>query len=683
MKMKTATPYLPGLSIDSPLAIPEALNFKPPTWPPTNDWPISVDTSGRIISRFGDHTWDLSVWQGAPLSLSFNDGPKVTKRQGRIDPDNASLLRIIAAYWLYGENSVAKPRTLKSQITGVKPLFILCSSYGISASELYKHPRVVEEFVGSLRSKKGSERIFTEMFRLWYQRNAIGFVVLDDTALKKLAAVVTKRDSIQHAYIPPRIWTYQNLRLRECLDDFIKHQSKIVQCYNFCVNAYIQNAGSGKNAFTEFPGSWTPFKHGNRNRKIAGKIFYGRFRLTAEKYGIADLLDRWVDFSDNRGIQAFTSYLSLISFTGLVYILNFSLMRREEGNDLRANCFSIEKDSLGHDVYLVNAGTTKTQEDDDASWIVSKSAAHAIKSMKIVSNLRVSSAILNPMVTLSKEELENPLLQTRAYEPWSGLKHYRGREKKQIQSIRLMLEGYPKLLDPEMLRISSKDLAIAREINNSMSPDVFAIGKVWPLSWHQLRRTGAVNMLSSGLVTESDLCYQLKHLNRNMSRYYANNHRHLKASLNKQAAGTYLGEAYAVLARKAIQMLSEQYLSPHGRKRKAQIVETIESKTHDLLVKDSEAGRVSYHETFLGGCSKPGVPCPMGGISNISACMGYGDNKPCEWALVDRRKRPVIAQLLKVLKDRVKDQNEGSMLNQSLKAQIESVCRTLEVIDVS
>ncbi|MDP3517299.1 MAG: hypothetical protein Q8S94_09045 [Pseudohongiella sp.] len=540
---------------------------------------------------------------------------------------------------------------------------------------------MVDEFVASQRAKNGSERILTELHRLWYQRKAVGFIVLDEDSLRKLAAAVSRRESTQHAYIPPRIWTYQNLRLRECLDDFVNNQPKIEACFNFCMKAYLQNASSPAIAFRGLPSHWTPFMHKNRDRNISGKLFYGRFRLTAERFGIADLLDKWVNFSDKKGIQAFSAYLSLISFVGFAYIVNFSLMRREEGSALRANSLSVERDVFGQDVHLISARTTKTQDDEDARWIVSESARHAIKAMRGVTDLRISAAQRNPAIELTDDELSNPLLQTRAYEPWAGLRHYKGVEKKQAQSFGLLLDAYPKLLDRDVLRITEADLTIAREINDQLPTHAFTVGQIWPLGWHQLRRTGAVNMMSSGLVTESDLCYQLKHLNRLMSRYYANNHRHLRAALNKQAAGAYVAEIYEALARKAATILSHDHLSPHGEKRKLQLLESIEHKTHVQLVEQAQAGKVNYHETFLGGCSKPGVPCPLGGVSNVSSCLGFGSGMACEWVTVDRNKRPVIAQLVRLLTDRVNPENEGSMLNQSLKAQIESATRALEVLD--
>lgn len=670
-------------NIHAPIDERSPSSSKPSTWPPLDDWPISVDKDGCVISRFSDHTWNLSLWYGSPLSVAFNDAPKLTRRQKRIDSANAHILRIIAAYRIYGRDAVQRPLTLKSEINDLKPLFAHCTIHGVRADELYRHPLVASEFISSLRGIKGTERILTILYRIWYQRDEIGFHILNEEALKELSLAVSKRESVQHAYIPPRIWTYQNLRLRECIDDFIEHKDRITECFHFCMNAYINNAGSLDAAFEDLPQHWLPFDHKNLSRRISGNVYYGRFRLTAERFGIANLLDKWIGLSDKKGIQALSSYFSMISFVGLAYVVNFSLMRREEGASLRANCLSIERDNLGQGIFLVQGKTTKTQDDDDCCWIVSESTSLAIEAMSVVAKLRISAAGKNPRLNMSDEDRSNPFLQARCYEPWAHGKRLTLSSKSPVQSFCLSLDNYPKLLDPNALRITERDLEIVREINDHLPPNTFAVGKVWPISWHQLRRTGAVNMMSSGLVTESDLCYQLKHLNRMMSRYYANNYRHLQAVLNQQAAGTYISVAYEVLAQKTKKILSDDYISPHGEKRKVQILETIAGKDHSQLIKEAKSGKLSYHETFLGGCSKPGVPCPLGGVSNISNCMGYGSQKPCEWATVDRNKRPIIESLIDVIKDRIDCEADQNILKKALQAQLESACRALEVIDAS
>ncbi|MDW3821666.1 hypothetical protein [Klebsiella quasipneumoniae] len=60
-----------GLGIDSPLAIPDAPNYRPPCWPPQRDWPVIIDAAGQVVSRWGDAIWRLDPWaENGSLSIS-------------------------------------------------------------------------------------------------------------------------------------------------------------------------------------------------------------------------------------------------------------------------------------------------------------------------------------------------------------------------------------------------------------------------------------------------------------------------------------------------------------------------------------------------------------------------------------------------------------------------------------
>jgi hypothetical protein len=43
-----------GLGFPIDLTGPASLVFRPSTWPPARDWPVSVDRSGLVVSRWGD-----------------------------------------------------------------------------------------------------------------------------------------------------------------------------------------------------------------------------------------------------------------------------------------------------------------------------------------------------------------------------------------------------------------------------------------------------------------------------------------------------------------------------------------------------------------------------------------------------------------------------------------------------
>lgn len=670
---------LPGLQIESSIVGPDVENIRPSAWPPPKDFPVITNADGIVVSRYGDARWDLSPWADHTLTLHFGDGPGQGKK---ISSENAFLLRQIVGWWLWGSAAVRSARSLVYKFETLKPLFVACTDNGIVASELYKYPNVIKN-LANYYSARG-HRVISYLNSLSYAKDQLGFIILDEDGMKLLSETLPSTEDTQTAYIPVRIWNYQICRLRECLDDFLTHKDAIEACYHFCLEAYATNAGGCLSMAFGGLGINAPFNSARSiGQQRSGKIFYGPFRETAKSHGIDQLLDKWCNTKNNLAPVTLSSYLSLVSHVGLAYILNFSLMRVQEGGKLRADCYEAEKDSMGDDIHLLKGVTTKTIEDDDARWIVSSTVKIAIDALTSVAKMRLQAAKENPNIELSETDIANPILQSLPHEPWSA-RAPSSKSTKKYKKIRTYADVWniwPKLFDANEMTITVADFELANRMTFGLDPEVFSIGKVWPIAWHQLRRTGAVNMLASGLVTEASLQYQLKHASRAMSQYYGKNFYRLKEPLNDEARGYYLREMYQAMVREFKALQSDQYLSPHGEKRKEQILSEISEKDHDQLVKAAKAGRISYRQTFLGGCANSGPPCPLGGISNISSCMGFGNSSPCASALLDKAKLPLIQQLKSTINLQLQGAEVDSPLYESLQAQLESAERAIHVIE--
>lgn len=338
-----------GLAIESSAVSSEAKNFRPQTWPPSDDFPIVITNEGQVISRYGDCIWTLSPWIRRARILNFGDGPPVA-RTPRITPANANLLRQVVAWWLYGPNAVRSAITLAQRFYDIRALFSLCSSQGILASDLSRHPAIAEEFASKLPPSQGP-KILTLLHSLYEQREQLGFTLLDRGALTRLEAALPNHEKRQTAYIPPRIWAYQIERLRLFLNDFHLHREQIESCFHFCLNAYVKNSGSlAESCRVGRKKTWGPFWVGRGcNGRRSGRSYYGPFVKTARQFGIEELLLRWVtpkkDALSAISIQSLSTYFSMVGYAGMAYLLNFSLMRIDEGWSLRADCLEIENDS--------------------------------------------------------------------------------------------------------------------------------------------------------------------------------------------------------------------------------------------------------------------------------------------------------------------------------------------------
>lgn len=674
-------PGISGLSIDSPLVTINSPNSFPPTWPPPNDFPIVIDGNGQIVSRYGDSVWNLTPWARKVVTLNFGDGSNHKDAPG-VSFGNADLFRKIVAWWLYGPRNIRTPNTLASRFTVMRGIFVFCTQQGILASELTRYPRVAEQLIKIIRPSVAS-RTITILHEIWEERELLGDYLLDPGSIKELSRKIDKHEASQTPYIPPRIWKYQLSRLRECLEDFNAHLDQIEQCFVFCLNAYAENAGSLEKACSEWllP-SRRPFQVGypQVNGAICGATYHGSFRKVTNRFKIEQLLERWTVDLDRNGATAFSTYFNLIGHVGTAYLVNFTLMRIEEAHSLRANCFQSEQDiATSEIIYYLRGTTTKTIEDDDAYWFTSPSVEMAIKAMHCVSKLRMIAANANSKTPINEDERINPFLVLRAYEPWRRQSEYLDLPI----SARLSTVNYaelatrnPKLFNKDELRITEEDLRIARMITPTLDPKIFDVGKVWPLGWHQLRRTGAVNMSASGVVGDQSLQYQLKHLTRAMSRYYGQGYYHLNIRPNGTARTEYIKAMYQVLAQEFSLLQSDRYVSPHGEKRKAQILNLVSETDHSSLIAAAKSGKIAYREIFLGACTNP-HPCPYGGIDYVAQCGGGCGRPSCEHLLIDKQKEPTILKLKNILITRLESALEGSPLSESLQTQIRAVENTL------
>lgn len=633
-----------GLQIDSTNAHRQAGNFRPPSWPPPPDWAPILDAEGNPMCRYRDSSWPLDVWAGKPLKLNFGDG-KTKKGGARIDAANANILRQCVTWFMYGTRGCRTAGTLSDKCKTIKPLFVICSREGILASDLMRFEAVIDQVAAELAPSK-FHNVVAVLHDLLDAREHLGFCLLNQDGLARLAKLQPIHTKEQTPYIPPRIWTYQLHRLRECLQDYLKNQERIEGCFRFCVDAYAHNAGSLKVALTlrsgEFP---PPFQ----NKTSTGSTTYhGPFKRTSDRFGITDLLEEWTGPFLNREKQIIklSQYLDLVSKAGLAYLLNFALMRIEEGYRLRSDCLVIEHDEKFGDIPILVGETTKTEPDSDARWPVSKSATLAIDAMKHIAALRMHCARERGGLGITEKDEDNPYLTSYQYEPWSKGKHKTYGTRPRISNYDAVLSSCPLLLDRAKITITAEDLRIARMITPTLNQEVFKVGAVWPFAWHQLRRTGAVNMQSSGLVDDSSLQLQLKHHSRAMTLYYGRNH--LRLVLNEDTRTLYLKTLYQEQAR-ALSVISDpQFVSPLGEARKAAIVNLISEKDAAALIKSIKRGEISARSIRAGFCFNT-RPCPYGGIESITHCLGGDDGKGCPDLLLDVTKSGNINRYQKVV----------------------------------
>ncbi|ULN81109.1 hypothetical protein HXW87_02715 [Pseudomonas sp. Y5-11] len=682
-----STMVVSGIAVESVVLKNESANYDLPTWPPSDDFPVVKDASGKVVSRFGDSIWDFTPWCRKVTRLNFGDGVLRRDDPG-ITPDNSRILRLIMFWYLYRPGKRRSARTYVNIFTDLRGLFVFCSIHKVYAVDLVRFPRLLELLPSSLGSFSANQIISTS-HDIWDHREELGFYLMDPSSLREYANSVVQPETFQTEYIPPRIWLYQLGRLKHCLEDFLKNAKQIEDCFNFCLDAYAHNAGSLTEACTtELPETRKPFN--SKNQRLTGSntgaVFPGAFTEIAKRFKVYDLLQRWLTKVDSGGMTTLSTYFTFISLVGTAYLMNYSLMRKDEAFSLRSKCLVEELDELTtENVYILQGATTKTIQDDSARWITSPSAVLAVDALSLIARLRMVTAAANPKIPLTTEDKDNPYLYLRPYEPWRRqVKHLHQplMIRPTTPSYYALTKAYPKLFDAHELTITKADLEIALMVTPTLDPKIYDVGKPWIFAWHQLRRTGAVNMGASGLVSDASIQYQLKHATRAMSRYYKQGHRYLHFGLNENSRLEFINAMYETIAIEFKQLQSHRFVSPHGERRKSEILRIISDKDHKELIAAAKSGKIHYKATLLGGCTNPD-PCPFGGVEHVARCGGGDGKAPCNDALFDRTKMPQLQKLLKVVNINLNSAPSESPLRDSLQAQLRGVENAINALETN
>lgn len=658
----------------------DSVSFRPPRWPPPRDWVVSEDAQGNALSRWGDDFWDFSAWAGVSFKLDIAGG-KHKNSVAALSPQNQDILRILATWLIWGHHGPRAWRTLKGVFGILRRVFVFCDREGVLVSEIGRFPKIIDQIPMLIPREKERAVILAVFDRLLRAKDIVGFAIFDEDDLIRLSKGFKDfsevEDVEQTAYIPPRIWTYQILRLRECLDDFLNHSNQVEECYHFCVDAYAKNFGSLEKALDK-KGVGMPLPFILRPEKGAGKrtghVFYGPFEKTAQRFGILELLRRWaLPCSGKIELKQFSLYLNLVQTASIIYIANFTLQRKEEATSLRADCLLWDEDPVLGRLPVICGETTKTDPDSDARWPTSPSVEIAVKAASVVARMRIRCAAANNAVNCSDYDKQNPMLFHAAFEPWATKlwsKNYSIGIS--ITPYNSCLKRFPCLFDTEVLKITDEDLTKARMFTPNLDKKgAFKVGKIWPLALHQLRRTGGVNMFASGIMSDSSIQVIMKHLTLLQTRYYGRNHSRLRFS--EEFEGICVAARYEVLARQIQNLVEDRYVSPLGQQRKQEvIVNLIGAKDFKKLVKAGKTGEVSFRETRLGGCTKAGH-CDYGGIESVTRCAGGDGDKPCRDSIFDVKKRPSIERQLKEVEQKIRAADIGSPRQKALQAEAQGL----------
>lgn len=437
----------------------------------------------------------------------------------------------------------------------------------------------------------------------------LGFLLARPKHLQELRqrAQDTRDNSKQYAPLPTRIYAELINNLREEVEDIETHADRLLLTIQEARQLY----------------------HAAKKSQPSNNADFGPELI--ERNGLTLFFKRRELDPGLRGLPSAVNEIFLICKT-LIHV--FSGMRSEEAHTLPFHCMVTEKAEHGRTHCLIAGITTKLEGSRRrcTKWVTTEN--EGFRAIRLAQ--RFASAIYDGIgITPSLSEQsrdDTPLFPSTSYVPW--MINRRG-----ITVGKITLSGLhfsrcrPSFISRLFPCIEDIDIEELEEIDPFRSwreePD-FAVGKHWPLTTHQLRRSLALYANASGLVRISTLRRQLQHLTHEMSLYYGRGSTFCKNFIAEDMEGYKKhiapewqdgNEEAKVLSFTLDVLNSKEPLFGGAGNYFQRQSDRGEIMSREDVHKQFKAGLLNFNEGPLGGCTKPGLCTTRKGLNLVDvAC---------------------------------------------------------------
>lgn len=293
---------------DPPLC---SLNRELPQFPPSDDFPVCISKRGVVLARFKDDCWPMQEWLGKVFTFRF--GRESTSRVSPwLSEKESYIFKLIVVLMMWVAPGGLTPSTLQSRYGKLRKLFKFCAENGISVAELHKFPHLVSSFTS--QSVSYASQFVSPLRSIYNYQDVLGFKILNLRQIGELFIAGKARKSRQTPYIPSRISQMHLLRALELMSDYNAHATAFEDLYSYVWGAYVSNNGAAE--------TWSgklisPF---NKSAIGPGAVYYGAFAKAAERFGVKDVLFKWMSRRPGGcpkiDLIALSSFLSCVVLAG-------------------------------------------------------------------------------------------------------------------------------------------------------------------------------------------------------------------------------------------------------------------------------------------------------------------------------------------------------------------------------
>lgn len=626
-----------------------------------NEFVVSRNLSGAVVSRYGDKVWDVKVYCAAGKTIYNFVSWRSDIGSELFDIVVGEMKQVqIARMNLY-----SKPRKVGS--IGLTPLRLLANlamDNNLTLRQLLGSLDNVKLLGDALSAKSKSSvvaviELLSELYELSLMHPEARFPYSPQDCIQELRQIFGYQYGLeveQTMLIPTRRYASLIAGLDYALDEFNGVSGSLCKFFE----ARKHNPMFGCQVS----------KYRNNGRAVVWGAALEAVGLHDyfSKYSIVNMVDLY-------------SHLNFIRYYSKTWIHLFSGMRCNEARCLPFN--TLQKIEVNGEEFIVLRGYTSKIEGQNQTPTFWVSAPIVEKGVTAAQSLAKIAVIRNgwddsepsafPLFPVISQRKENTQCVQYATAP--------------IMATPLVRFTYRALKRIDGLNIVEEDLAELDEFDGFRDwrgKSNLKVGAQWPLCTHQCRRSLAVYSARSGLVSLGVLSIQYKHLTEVMTSYYRADSAFAQNFIVSDDQKLFVSEIAAEQRMFGYVKYNQNVINSSGRLwggegNRIQVSRDrgrplIIATDREVTLKKFKSGDMVYKEGPLGGCVNP-EPCEKIGFMNVLVCTD------CKYSILDGASVVKIKHGLRNLERSMSMFSPESPFYKQLSNEVDAITQRLTKVD--
>ena len=566
------------------------------------DFIISRDKDGKILSLYKDNVWNLKTYVSNPSQHGIIDF------ENRIESSNISdvkkLMFLLIVFGSGRNGSQYSVETLGHYFNDVMvPLSDFALENKTTITKIIENNILLNSYINNKCSNLGKvqclsstlvflDNLSNRSTQINFQRNKDIFELLK-SKINDFSA-----EHHQTSIIPSRILA-ESIRQRWIqIEEIETNLTNLIKFLDMCIES--ERFASSETMINKY--KWDC----NKTLQWKEAINFYQLNNLFKKYSLKNRVN-------------FKGFITKIQGTCKHLLHAYTGMRNGEMLNTQSNCLESVPTNSG--ICRIISTTSKfTGTNQNAKWVTSKEVE------RIIFILRSINQVIAKHYNLNLNDL--PLFLSGNIFVEKG----KIRDNENIRAKRKFDKRDELPLDYSSLRLTIEDKQEIEEIDFNKNIRDLEIGLPWEFKTHQYRRSLAIYSIQSGLVSLGALQIQMKHLFREMTLYYGNGASYARKlfDIPKEHIANDLDalkpELDTLAYIKNVIFSDEKLFGAHGSfvenntKQNNHKFKTYFLENRDKTLKQFKNGEIAYKETALGGCIATEA-CDSRLTRSIAACF--------------------------------------------------------------